>query len=137
MKPYVLFLIAILGLGMIAIKDHQPKIKLIVFEGSDWCANCRRLESKILHDTLFLNYLEKQNIKVERIDFPQRKKITKDQIVYNEALAKKYNFQGVFPTVIIARMDTLLYETISYENQSPSLFIEKISANLKILAHAL
>ena len=33
-------------------------------------------------------------------------------------MAGKYNFEGIFPTIIIARSDTLRFEKISYQNQS-------------------
>ena len=98
--------------------DKSEKYDLIIFEGSDWCVNCIRLERNILRDTAFIQYLNQKNIKLLKIDFPQRKKLSSEQQSYNEQIAGKYNFEGIFPTIIIARSDTLRFEKMSYQHQS-------------------
>ncbi len=112
----------------------QAEYKLIVFEGSDWCSNCQRLEKNILMDNIFLEQLEKLSIQIEKIDFPQRKKLPVETKNYNNMIAEKYNFDGTFPTIIISRTDALIFQKIIYSNQSVEELMSEIkskSANLK------
>lgn len=99
-------------------ETRQPVFKLIVFEGSDWCPSCRRFEKKILSDTSFTGFLTKYNIGLKRVDFPQKKKQSEEELTANRLISESYSFAGLFPTVIISRTDTLYYKNIIYENQS-------------------
>lgn len=100
--------------------------ELIVFEGSDWCSNCKKFERNILNDSLVINYLEKEKIEVLKIDFPQRKKLSKEQKNSNKKYAEKYNFKGLFPTIILSRTDTILYTEISSKNMNSLAFIKQL-----------
>jgi thiamine biosynthesis lipoprotein len=111
--------------------EISEKYDLIIFEGSDWCVNCIRLERNILSDTAFIKYLDHKKIRLLKIDFPQRKKLSREQKSYNEQIAGKYNFEGIFPTIIIARSDTLRFEKISYQNQSVQEIVAVISQKLE------
>lgn len=86
--------------------DSTSNLKLIVFEGSDWCVNCIQLEQNILSDTTFIEFSEGNEIEIERIDFPQRKKQDKEVEKYNADMAEKYEFDGTFPTVILLEEET-------------------------------
>jgi thioredoxin-related protein len=108
-------------------------LKLIIFEGSDWCVNCRRLEKNILNDASFQNFLKKNAIEVEKIDFPQRKKLSKEQEEYNNAIADKYAFAGIYPTIILSKRQILIFEKIDYSNQSVKEMIEQIEQKIKRL----
>lgn len=81
--------------------ETPPNLKLIVFEGSDWCVNCIQLEKNVLSDAVFIEFSQKNKIELERIDFPQRKKQAKEIKKYNAEMAEKYQFDGTFPTVIL------------------------------------
>ena len=111
-------------------KDSCPPT-LYVFEGSDWCSNCRRLESNVLSDSIFVNRMATLGVTVERIDFPQRKKLPKKQKEYNQSIADKYAFDGVYPTLILGCPESSEYHKISYENQIPEALIHQIES----LAH--
>jgi thiamine biosynthesis lipoprotein len=84
----------------------NPNLKLIIFEGSDWCVNCIQLEKNILSDVAFIEFSEGNEIEIERIDFPQRKKQDKEVEKYNADMAEKYDFDGTFPTVILLEKET-------------------------------
>lgn len=86
--------------------DKSPNLKLIVFEGSDWCVNCIQLEKNVLSDLAFIEYSQTKEIELERIDFPQRKKQDKEVEKYNADMAEKYGFDGTFPTVILVEEET-------------------------------
>lgn len=124
MKSSLISVILLLSFGFANQIELSEKYNLIVFEGSDWCANCIRLQKNILNDTAFTNYLIHIHIKLIKVDFPQNKKLTKEQKFNNAQIAEKYNFEGAFPTIIISRTDTLFFEKIYYLNQS----VEEIKA---------
>ena len=108
---------------------------LFIFEGSDWCSNCKRLKNNILQDSSFLYALQKQQIKIESIDFPQRKKLSKETLEYNAAIAEKYDFQGIFPTLVLAEIGGETYEVIYYNNESHSELLSIILAKQQTLLH--
>jgi len=108
----------------------QDTYKLIIFEGSDWCANCIRFNKTIINNSDFSNYIKTHNITVEHIDFPQRKSLTKATEAYNASVAEKYNFNGVFPTVILANGNSS-YQTLSYKNESAQEFITKLNSKIE------
>lgn len=127
MKTGLSIIILLLNSGFTNQTEVSDKYCLIIFEGSDWCANCIRLEKNILNDSAFIQYLNHETIKLIRIDFPQRKKLSNEQKLNNEQTARKYNFEGVFPTIVISRSDTLFFDKIYYQNQS----VEEIKAVLQ------
>lgn len=88
--------------------------ELLVFEGSDWCHNCQRLERYVLSDPIFLQEIQQMGIAVQRVDFPQRKKLSDEQRQRNEALAKQYGFDGSFPTLFLVRPGSSQYRKISF-----------------------
>ncbi len=115
-------------------KDVPHNYTLFVFEGSDWCVNCRRLEKNILSDTKFVSFLEQKHITLRRVDFPQRKVLDAQTKKHNETLAEQYNFDGAFPTLILSREDTLLFRKIYYnKKQAPSDVQTRILTHLKSL----
>lgn len=118
--------IVIMGSGF-EPKDHF-RYSLIVFEGSDWCARCRSLEQTVLSDTSFLHQLDRNFIRIEKIDFPQRKKITPEAKLYNETVAEKYAFDGSFPTLILTRNDTLIYRRIKYSDENTAEILAQINS---------
>ena len=103
---------------------------LLIFTGSDWCPNCRRLENNILKDSVFIIYA-RERLSIEFADFPQHKKLEKSERERNIALAEKYKFKGIYPTILLLDSTGNLQAEISYRNQSSSEFIDQ----LKMLLH--
>jgi thioredoxin-related protein len=133
MKGSILIVLLLLVFAFTGRIEESKKYNLIVFEGSDWCANCIRFEKNILDDSTFIQYLIQNNIHLLKIDFPQRKKISQEQKLTSEQMATKYNFDGSFPTIILTRSDTLFYEKIQYQNQSVDAIKAVIQHNLQVL----
>jgi hypothetical protein len=133
MKSSLISVILFRSFGFTNQIEVSEKYHLIIFEGSDWCANCIRLERNILKDTTFIKYLNHKNIKLVKVDFPQRKQLSKEQKFNNAQIAEKYNFEGVYPTIIISRTDTLFFEKIYYLNQSAEEIKAVIQHKLQIL----
>ncbi len=107
-----------------------PTYTLIVFEGSDWCGNCRRLEKNILEDSVFQNYLSQKDIVIEKIDFPQRKQLPKAQESYNASVAEQYNFKGAFPTLVLVDHVHSKFYTLTYANESVDQMVSKLQEEI-------
>ncbi len=96
----------------------QNTATLYIIVGSDWCPECRRLEEKVLADTAFTTTLEQQAIDMVIVDFPQRKKQDKQTVQRNRIIAEKYDFEGIFPTLIVSTKQD--YQQVFYHNESAS-----------------
>jgi thiamine biosynthesis lipoprotein len=98
---------------------------LLIFAGSDWCAPCIRFNDKVLSQSAFINYA-KENFILLKIDFPQRKRLSKDKSKRNDELAERYNPRGQFPHVLLLSPDRSILGLLSYKNQTPEEFISEI-----------
>ncbi len=130
------FIIIILCIFSLLVEGNAGKasqVVLYVFEGSDWCTNCARLEKKILTDSVFQREIGLLKVKVERIDFPQRAKLPSDIKEYNDRIAEKFGFDGTFPTLILVRMDTDRHRRFYYHNESVDELLLMIRNNLEWL----
>ena len=113
--------------------EEETDFELVVFEGSDWCSSCRQFENQILSDNAFREYLEQENIKLTKVDFPQRKKLSKEQEEINKKYARKYQFTGVFPTIVLSRTDTHAYKNLNFRNQTTDQFIQLIVDSIETI----
>jgi thiol-disulfide isomerase/thioredoxin len=107
-----------------------PLYKLYVFEGSDWCTNCKRLDKNVLSQQDFQDFLRTQHIELVLVDFPQRKKLSKEQREINEKIAEKFAFEGVYPTLVVEKIDGLAYTRLTYQNESVGEFAQKLQTTL-------
>lgn len=79
---------------------EEDKSVLIYFSGSDWCHSCVKLKNNVIKTDVFADSVLNQVVFYEA-DFPRRKKISKEDIAFNENLAGKFNPQGVFPLMVL------------------------------------
>jgi thiol-disulfide isomerase/thioredoxin len=104
-KSFLVFLLLSMGSMPSAFSfatDHHDSIQeavLYIFTGSDWCANCRRLEKNVLSDSVFIKAMDSAHVRIEIIDFPQRKKQSPETIAYNSSKSEQLGFNGNFPTL--------------------------------------
>lgn len=112
------------------LSAEKHKHILLIFEGSDWCAPCIQFEKKVLSQSTFRSYANK-NLVVLRADFPQRKKIAKEVQRQNDELAEQYNPKGIFPYILLIRPDKTVSATLRYTKQLPAEFISEINGALK------
>ncbi|TXN35503.1 thioredoxin fold domain-containing protein [Flagellimonas hymeniacidonis] len=127
---YIPLLFILFSFSFNTKESVSTKYKLVFFEGSDWCVNCIRFDRNVLSDPYFKYFLEKQDIEIERIDFPQRKKQDEATKTYNASIAEKFNFQGVFPTIILVENTTGEIIPLNYHDQGIDDFIAQIKSNL-------
>lgn len=122
--PIALMTILVMGSGFVnSDPEIEPSHTLIVFEGSDWCRNCIRFKKTVLTKESFQKYLREKNIEVEQIDFPQRKQLDQATIAYNAKIADKYNFDGVFPTLLLINNTTEAVAKVPYGTQDVYQFM--------------
>jgi len=116
MKFIAIVLIGLFCLNTPELPKNDIQHELIIFEGSDWCANCHSLNKKILSTAPFKEYIQNSNITLVKVDFPQRKKQSKEEIEKNIELAEKYKFDGNFPMIVISSKNNEDYKTLTYSS---------------------
>lgn len=128
LMPIKVLVFILILLIPIYVSSEPPT--LLIFTGSDWCPNCRRLEKKILSDSAFINFT-RDRLLIEFADFPQHKKLDSKTIERNKALAEKYHFQGIYPTIFLLNAAGNLKGQIFYRNQSAKEFIGQLKEILE------
>ncbi|NND94974.1 MAG: thioredoxin family protein [Flavobacteriales bacterium] len=109
------------------IAEEENKLIVLVFQGSDWCAPCIRMDKEIWTSDAFKKY-SNENLILVKADFPRRKenKLSKEQESMNEALAEKYNEEGAFPLVVVLDKNERILKKGGYEKNSPEEYIAKL-----------
>ena len=104
---------------------------ILVFQGSDWCAPCIKLDKEIWSSEEFKAYAEEHYIML-KADFPRKKgnQLPEDLSNQNKKLAEQYNPNGYFPHVVILSENGEVLGRGGYEKISPMQYIEKINAFL-------
>ncbi|WP_298896188.1 thioredoxin family protein [uncultured Psychroserpens sp.] len=113
-----------------AQKDSKKIV--LVFQGSDWCAPCIKLDKEIWHTDEFKTYAKDHFIML-KADFPKRKKnaLPQSQQEHNNKLAETYNKNGYFPFVVVLDAKGNKLGAIGYKKVSPSDYI-KILESFKL-----
>ena len=112
------------------IAQKKNKIILMVFQGSDWCAPCMKLEREIFSSDEFLSYA-KEELVMLKLDFPRRKKnaLSQKQQNYNNTMAEQFNRNGHFPLVVVLNAKGESISKMGYSKSTSESFID----NLKTL----
>lgn len=120
---FALFVVSTISFAAVAFKAPPSSYQLLIFEGSDWCRICIKLEQTILSNDAFINFSKEQQIELIRLDFPQRISLDQKTQDYNASMAEKYNFDGSFPTLLLVNETSEVVEKITYRNESLSDFL--------------
>lgn len=145
MRKALLFLIFILSITSIqaqnwitdfttakeeAVKNNKPII--LVFQGSDWCAPCIKLDREIWSTEIFKNYSKEHYIMLQA-DFPRKKKnkLSDKQTEANKQLAEIYNKQGFFPFVVVLDHEGNILGQTSYKKTTPENYIKELNSFIK------
>ena len=114
------------------LSTTQEKTILLVFQGSDWCAPCIKLNREIFETEHFLTYAKDHFIMLQA-DFPRRKKNALDPELqtHNNALAERYNKGGVFPFVVVLNKDGRVLGQTSYSKKTPQEYIVELEGFIK------
>ncbi len=102
---------------------------ILVFQGSDWCAPCIKLEQNIWSSEEFKNYA-KDHFVMLLADFPRRKKnqLAAEQQKKNKELAEKYNPQGYFPYIVVLDKNGKVLGSTGYKKGGPQEYIDLLSS---------
>lgn len=113
-----------------AIAEDKPII--LVFQGSDWCAPCIKLDRAVWSTDSFKDYAAKHYVMVQA-DFPRKKKnaLSDEQTKANAVLAETYNKNGVFPLVVVLDSSGKVLGETSYKKTTPQSYIEELNAFTK------
>ncbi len=86
----------------VALAAKEDKKVVLVFQGSDWCGPCIKLDKNVWSTSVFKTYAA-SNYVMLKADFPKRKKnkLTTTQQEKNNKLAETYNPSGYFPLVVV------------------------------------
>jgi len=114
----------------IATKESKPII--LVFQGSDWCGPCIKLDREIWSTDTFKAYAN-ENYVMLKADFPKRKKnaLSEAQTKANAQLAETYNKQGFFPFVVVLDSNGKVLGENSYKKTTPENYIKELNAFIK------
>ena len=67
-----------------------------------------------------------KNLVLLKADFPHRKKLPVAEQEQNDALAEQYNPDGIFPQIVLLRIDKSVLSTLPYNRQTSFEFISQI-----------
>ncbi len=111
----------------LAAKEDKPIV--LVFQGSDWCAPCIKLEREVFSTEEFRNYA-KDHYVLLKADFPRKKQnaLPPEQEAHNKALAEKYNTGGYFPLVVVLDKEGKVLGETGYKKVSPREYINLLNA---------
>lgn len=141
MKPFIvlLFLISTTAINAqtwhtdinVAKKHAQEQNKniVLVFQGSDWCGPCIKLDREIWSTEDFKAYA-KEHFVLLKADFPKKKanRLSKEQQDKNDMLAEKYNQRGYFPMVAVLSPQGKVVGTTGYKKMSPLEYAKLLSS---------
>ncbi|WP_349353024.1 MULTISPECIES: thioredoxin family protein [unclassified Flagellimonas] len=107
---------------------HEKNI-ILVFQGSDWCAPCIKLDREVWSTKEF-QQLAKDRFVMLKADFPRKKgnKLPEEQEARNKALAAKYNPKGYFPYVVVLDATGKVLGQAGYEKTGPKAYFNKLSS---------
>ncbi|MGB5419793.1 thioredoxin family protein [Algibacter sp.] len=102
---------------------------ILVFQGSDWCAPCIKLDKEIWSTEAFIK-LSKNHFIMLKADFPRKKanKLSKELTEQNGKLAEAYNPQGYFPLVVVLDKNGKVLGKTGYEKTTPNDYFTKLIA---------
>ena len=111
------------------LASNENKKLILVFQGSDWCAPCMKLDRQIWSNEVFKSYAKDHYVMV-LADFPKRKgnELSEEQQVKNNELAEVYNKNGYFPLVVIITKDGKVIGQTGYKNMTPTEYIEHLNS---------
>jgi thioredoxin-related protein len=112
-----------------SIAASENKRLIMVFQGSDWCAACIKLDREIWSNEAFIAFAN-DSLVMLKVDFPRRKAnaLSPEQQAKNSKLAALYNKQGFFPLVVVMNKTGRVLGETGYKPISPQEYIGHLSS---------
>ncbi|WP_081212460.1 thioredoxin family protein [Salegentibacter sediminis] len=114
------------------LASEEDKPIVLVFQGSDWCAPCIKLDREVWSTDAFKNYATDNYIMLQA-DFPRKKKneLSEAQRKANAKLAETYNKNGVFPFVVVLDSKGEVLGKTGYKKTTPQNYIKELNSLIK------
>ena len=114
------------------IASIESKPIILVFQGSDWCAPCIKLDREIWSTDTFKKYSSENYVMIQA-DFQKRKKnaLSEAQTTANAKLAEAYNKNGIFPFVVVLDSKGKVLGETSYKKTTPENYIKELNTFTK------
>jgi thioredoxin-related protein len=111
------------------IATTASKKIILVFQGSDWCAPCIKLDREIWSTDEFKTYANEHFVMIQA-DFPRKKKnaLSNEQQKKNGVLAETYNKQGIFPFVVVLDSKGKVLGKTGYKKTTPKAYIKELNS---------
>ena len=111
------------------IASTEDKPIVLVFQGSDWCAPCIKLDKEIWSTDAFKNYA-KEHFVMLKADFPRRSKnkLAAEQQEKNNKLVETYNPEGYFPLVVVLDKSGTVLGKTGYKKTTPEEYIKTLNS---------
>ena len=111
------------------VAAEKDQIIILVFQGSDWCAPCIKLDKAVWSTGEFQQYAENHFVMLQA-DFPRKKanQLPKQQQQHNARMAEVYNKQGHFPLVVILDKNGTVLGTTGYKKLSVEQYIAHLES---------
>jgi len=144
-KKLITAIVLILNLNLVLAQDwvtdftkakqlatNENKPIVLVFQGSDWCAPCIKLDREVWSTDTFKDYAKKNYILLQA-DFPRKKNnaLSETQAKANAKLAETYNKSGIFPFVVVLDHKGKVLGETGYKKTTPKAYIEEINSFIK------
>ena len=109
--------------------SNENKPIILVFQGSDWCAPCIKLDREIWSTDAFKSYA-KDHFVMLKADFPRKSKNALDKVQQkkNNKLAETYNPEGYFPLVVVLNEEGKILGKTGYKHVSPQDYIKTLNS---------
>ena len=113
------------------IASSEGKSIVLVFQGSDWCAPCIKLDKEIWGTEVFKTYAAEHYVMLQA-DFPRRKKnaLSHAQTKANAQLAERYNKNGVFPFVVVLDSKGSVLGETGYKKTTAENYIKEFLSSI-------
>ncbi|MBX2818012.1 MAG: thioredoxin family protein [Saprospiraceae bacterium] len=107
-----------------AIAQEQSRDIIMVFQGSDWCVPCIKLDREVWSTEEFQQHADTSYVMLQ-VDFPRKRKnaLTSEQTEANGVLAEHYNSSGIFPLVVKLSPAGHVRGKLGYEGKSTTEYI--------------
>lgn len=111
------------------IASSTNKNIVLVFQGSDWCGPCMKLDKEIWSTEAFKTYATEHFVMLQA-DFPRKRqnKLSKEQEKHNGMLFEKYNRTESFPYVVVLNSEGKVLGASGYKNISVEEYIKELAA---------
>lgn len=107
----------------------EDKPIILVFQGSDWCAPCIKLDRQVWSTDTFKEYASEHYVMLQA-DFPRKREnsLSETQTKANAKLAETYNKNGIFPFVVVLDAKGNVLGKTGYKKTTPEQYIKELNA---------